>query len=288
MKCFSGITLRATGKTVPCGQCINCRINKGRKWAGRILLEHIYSPHADDPERHDFFLTFTIAPDHIKHVAGGPTLDKKDFLKWWKAHQRKTRKFRYLAVGEYGDLRQRPHYHMVVFGATLEEARTILKDWKKGYTDWHVETCTLNAQRANYICGYTVKKLSKSDPEGYGEGVEPEFRSSTHFPAIGSACVAPMVRRYRGTAGQAVLSQRGDVERAFRYDGKIYPIAPFILGKIRAELGISESAVIREDENPAHLMFHSYEAEQCLEKRLAAERRHDAKTKKANITTIRV
>ena len=286
MKCFNGISL-PNSFTVPCGQCINCRINKGRKWTGRLLLEHVFQPH--HPHTYDFFLTFTYAPEHLPEAPGGPTLDKAQFCKWWKATQRSHRKFRYLAVGEYGDAYQRPHYHMVVFSATLEEAESILRAWPFGFADRQAASCLLNPQRAAYICGYTTKKLSSNHPEGYPEGVEPEFRTSTHIPAIGLAAIPSLLHLYRSTAGKAVIQERGDVERTFRFGGKIYPIAPFILDKLRQPLGIP---LLHTERCDAHYQYNhingSQEAEQCPETSRLIEERYRAKEiqRKANTQTI--
>ena len=61
------------------------------------------------PER-SYFFTFTISPEHETG-----SLNKKYFHQWLKDTQKAIGRFRYYAIGEYGDKSGREHYHLAVF-----------------------------------------------------------------------------------------------------------------------------------------------------------------------------
>jgi len=283
MQCFSGIQL-SSGDIVPCGQCINCRINKGRRWTGRLLLEHTFNPSVWPNA--DWFLTFTYAPEHVPVApeSGELTLRKKAFLKWINNCQRDLGKLRYLAVGEYGDKGSRPHYHAIVFNQPEEQILELSERWHRyGFT----QHAPFTRERASYITGYTVKKLN-GDRQAIAaqKGVEPEFRTSSRIPPIGSPCLPVLLHQYRSRAGKHVLARNGDVARTFRFSGKIYPFDPYILRKLRGALDIPQTHAGRIDACETYLQYHNDEAAQiCPIEAHAARTRYVAKEKvKRSIT----
>lgn len=285
MQCFSGITLGNSQK-VPCGQCLNCRINKGRKWTARLLLEHITSE-KQRPHSQNYFLTLTYNDAHVPRTKEGiQTLDKRAFLKWINNYQQRKANFRYLAVGEYGDDTLRPHYHMAVFQQFPEEIEALCESWRKrGFTSHSI----LDKTRAAYICQYTVKKLTKTGDERLPKDAEPEFRSSTRRPPIGHACIPVEVARYSTARGRAVLNETGDIGRSFRYEGKLYPFDSYLLRKIRESVGIPTTHAERIDANPRYLAYHNIkEAEQCLETTTTLEARYHAKKRHNRPKTERI
>ena len=69
MQCFTGA--QVNGNLFPCGQCMPCLINKGRKWTARILLEE-----RENYERFQVpadFYTLTYAPEYCPTVPDAPT-----------------------------------------------------------------------------------------------------------------------------------------------------------------------------------------------------------------------
>lgn len=109
---------------LPCTQCIGCRIDKSRQWAARCV--HEASMFTDNS-----FITLTYNDECLPEKN---QLDKTHLQKFFKRlrkrHQGTTavQKYdevgneagihfpiRYFAVGEYGDLTQRPHYHAILF-----------------------------------------------------------------------------------------------------------------------------------------------------------------------------
>lgn len=283
MKCFSGIFIKSTGMTVPCGQCMPCRINKGRKWTTRLILEAAYS---DGP--HWFWtLTYAEAPTVDGTSEGHQTLKKKQFLKYldnWKTHHDPLR---YFAVGEYGDQTGRPHYHMVTFGQTHSQRDRFQAAWSKRFGFANVSEA--KEKRLRYICQYTTKKLTKATDQRLPEGVEPEFRTSTRNPPIGAAALPALLAPYHTAAGKRLLEQRGDVERAIMLERKIYPLDGWLLTKMRTALGIPLLHRERILAHPAYLDWHMAQEAECdPELAIRWENRINAKAKIRKQITDRV
>lgn len=248
MRCQKGIKLK-TGNRVPCGQCINCRINKGRKWTARLMLEWMMHPQPT------YFLTLTYSDEHVPKTAiGDLTLRKKASRQWVNdtARDRYAGSFRYYLVGEYGDRTGRPHLHMAIFPRSDRQVAQIVDRWKYGFT-----TATeFTQQRAAYLCQYTTKKLTAPNDERLNEGMEPEFRTSSLSPPIGAASISALLHPYRRGAGKEIVATRGDVERSVRIGGKVFPLDAYILRRMRLELGIPLTHVGRMDANPNYLDWH--------------------------------
>lgn len=174
--------------TLPCGNCMACRLNHARMWSIRIV--HEASLYANN-----VFLTLTYDDEHLPENG---TLVKRDLQLFMKRFRKCVGKVRYYACGEYGDKFGRPHYHLVVFGIGLDDP--VFKDkkydkksngyhcklasWDKGLV--HIGTVTVDS--ANYVAGYVVKKFKgKGAKEHYDElGVIPEFVLMSRRPGIGA------------------------------------------------------------------------------------------------------
>lgn len=160
---------------IPCGRCINCRINYGQEWAVRCVCE------AKEHEE-NYYLTLTYDPDHVIDRAGNvgvdnleyvPTANNDMFSKFMKAlRQSQHRKYgikgiRFLACSEYGDKSFRSHHHAIIFGLHLEDLKPYGKSngywlytskylddlWKNGEI-WIGE---VTAHSAQYVAKYAVK-----------------------------------------------------------------------------------------------------------------------------------
>lgn len=178
---------------LPCGKCVGCRLEKSRQWAVRVIHEL----QTNDGVGH--FLTLTYDEDHLP---AGETLVKADLQKFFKRLRKNTgEKVRYFACGEYGDERERPHYHACIMGLDLRDLRpwacrkgnpsfrseTIEKSWQLGNS----EVGTLTFESAAYVARYTVKgsRRQKSDSVDVETGElftrEPEFAIMSRKPGIG-------------------------------------------------------------------------------------------------------
>lgn len=158
---------------LPCGQCLHCRINKRREWVLRLMFELMVS-------KRSVFVTLTYNNEAIPE---GNSLRKSDVQNFIKKLRRKLkdRNIRYLAVGEYGNTGTRginPHYHLAVFdveyGRDEAAIQSCWPDDEKGFS----YTGELNRETAQYICGYTVEKLTRGSErqvEQLKKGLSPEF-----------------------------------------------------------------------------------------------------------------
>lgn len=227
MRCKRGIS--TTGGLVPCGRCLPCRILKRQVWASRILQEWITHPGLA------FFVTLTYDDANVpltrEYV---PTLRKRKLQNWIREANRETGGFRYYAVGEYGDRTLRPHYHLAVFLNPGVQIGDVTRRWTQGFTS----TSELNVKRSRYLAEYTTKKLTSAADERLASDQEPEFRLSSRRPPLGAALVPKIVSRYRSRQGAKIIEERGDIETVIRIEGRIYPLGPWLVSKVRTELGI--------------------------------------------------
>lgn len=162
------------GLLVPCGKCLNCRIQKRTEWSMRLW-------HESEIWKEKVYLTLTYDEDNIPQ---NRSLRKTDLQKFFKRVRKrmKDRKIKYFACGEYGEETERPHYHAIVFGLGLSENdKQIVKDcWK--FQNWKVvnNKCfgLVEPDSIAYVCGYIHSKLSgdMAEEEYEKKGREPVFK----------------------------------------------------------------------------------------------------------------
>lgn len=168
---------------VPCGQCINCRMNKARQWSIRIM-------HEAKKYRQSAFVTLTYDDDHCPKDGSLNKKHLQDFFKRFRFNHKKQ--VRYFACGEYGDRSFRPHYHVAFFNVGFSDFKN-LKSSKGGFmarsNEWpfgfvHVGDLTIDS--ANYVAGYVLKKQTGKNSQIYEDlGVEPPFCVMSRRPGIG-------------------------------------------------------------------------------------------------------
>lgn len=259
MKCKSGIFVGTVGHRVPCGQCMPCRINKGRLWTSRIMMESVTHGQMG------WFLTLTYDPEHVpiaydhENQEAIETLDKSEFKKWIKASQRSLGSYRYYAVGEYGEVTGRPHYHMAVFPQSYAQVLALCDMWEEGFHTLS-EMCD---ERARYLANYTAKKLTKADDQRLALCQEPEFRCSSGRPPLGADFADRIIEHYKQPKFAAIVEERGDIERSWRLGGRTYPIGQYPLTRIRKGLGIPLLHRERARANPRYLDYHETEETEC-------------------------
>ncbi|AXH73809.1 MAG: replication initiator protein [Microviridae sp.] len=187
--------------TVPCGQCIGCRIDRSRSWALRCVHEAKF--HTEN-----CFLTLTYDDENVPL---GGTLVKKDLQLFFKRCRNAGINFRYFACGEYGEVSNRPHYHALMFGHAFVADRKQHSRTKKGdvlYTSatlsalWpfgHSIITAFSYATAAYTARYVMKKqIGKKNlqHEQYsrfdhvtGEEffISPEFALMSLKPGLGSS-----------------------------------------------------------------------------------------------------
>ena len=102
---------------VPCGKCLECRIQYARSWADRCVLEA-------KQYKYNYFVTLTYDDAFLPNRNSLCPKDLQLFIKRLRKHYSKKYpgvKVRFLASGEYGDLSWRPHYHIILFNCPIDD-----------------------------------------------------------------------------------------------------------------------------------------------------------------------
>lgn len=190
-------------KSVPCGVCMSCRVDKARDWRTRIL-------HEAQCHEANSFITLTFSDEHIPSDWSLSKRTLQLFLKRLRtALEDQGIQIRYFGVGEYGPQTLRPHYHLIIFGYDFPDKR-LHKQTGKGhvlYTSeflskvWPFGWATIGAltpASAGYCGGYALKKVYGSDARasehyrrtdpltGVTWQVEREFALMSRMPGLGA------------------------------------------------------------------------------------------------------
>lgn len=182
--------------TVPCGQCIGCRLERSRQWAVRCV-------HEAQLHEHSCFITLTYDDEHLPVVGDGgkvkdrpSTLVKDDFQRFMKRLRKaiSPTKIRFFHSGEYGEKGSRAHYHAIIFGYDFPDKylfkssgkvkvyRSPLLEslWTDGYSS--VGDCTF--ETAAYVARYVLKKVNGERKSAhYGDRL-PEYTTMSRRPGI--------------------------------------------------------------------------------------------------------
>lgn len=185
--------------TVPCGQCIGCRLERARQWAVRCV-------HEASLHEHNCFLTLTYSPEHLPksinmetgEIAAGdfPSLNKRDIVLFMKSLRKKFGAgIRFLQCGEYGESYGRPHHHVLLFnfdfpdkrfhrragGYNLYRSAALESLWTKGLS----EIGSLTFESAAYVARYITKKVTGECSDEVYSGRLPEYITMSRRPGIG-------------------------------------------------------------------------------------------------------
>lgn len=182
-----------------------------------MVLEAAVSPAAS-------FVTLTYDEEH---VPDGGSLFPRDLQLWLKRFREAVGPCRFFAVGEYGDQSWRPHYHVALYGHDRGCGGEVVKTWGKGF----VEVGDLTVHSAQYVAGYTVKKMTQVDDVRLPVGYYPEFSRMSRRPGIGAAAAVDMARALSGVAFGT------DVPSVVRSYGRSLPLGRYMRERLRKELG---------------------------------------------------
>lgn len=147
---------------VPCGKCFTCRSKYRLGWQLRLqheLLSYNYNA---------MFLTLTYNEENLPDNETLLKKDVQDFIKRLRKFYSDV-KIRYFAVGEYGTLRHRPHYHLIIYGLRApEQKRKSMLNWKYGQfiqdTIWkkgYAFVGYVNSKCISYVSKYVLKEFVK-------------------------------------------------------------------------------------------------------------------------------
>lgn len=171
--------------TIPCGQCIGCRLERSRQWAVRCI-------HEASLHEANCFITLTYAPEHLPASGSLVLKDFQDFMK--RLRKRFGSGIRFFHCGEYGDKFSRPHYHACLFNFDFPD-RVLFKDgpsklfvseslqalWPFGFST----IGDVTFESAAYVARYVTKKITGISAEAHYSGRKPEYTTMSRRPGIG-------------------------------------------------------------------------------------------------------
>lgn len=146
---------------LPCGKCLECRLEYARQWAIRCV-------HEAQMHEENCFITLTYDNENLK-----PKLDYEDFQKFMKRLRfaNANKKIGCFVTGEYGEKNKRPHWHAILFNWQPQDAK-ILRTTDRGdkvFTSEHLTTLwgkglcefgSVSIHSAGYCARYSTKKLT--------------------------------------------------------------------------------------------------------------------------------
>jgi len=190
--------------TVPCGQCVGCRLERSRQWAVRCTHEaSLYSQNC--------FITLTYSPEYLP---ADRSLHYDDFQKFMKRLRfsykgidivNGLRPIRFYMCGEYGEKLGRPHFHACIFNFDFPDKKLWMTTDSKSkiYRSAKLEELwpygfssigEVNFQSAAYVARYIMKKINGKNADAHYEYVDtstgevfqrtPEFTKMSLKPGI--------------------------------------------------------------------------------------------------------
>lgn len=160
------------GVDIPCGCCLNCRVDNRNQWSDRAKYEYKDKLTAS-------FVTITYDDYHLLDKSHKSPVDDslvcsldysdvrkfihklREFVKYHKEWHSVlfNPDFTYIYVGEYGENGQvfdRPHFHILFFGLDFAFCRKFFeKEWKNGFID----CLPLLDGGINYVLKYLDKEV---------------------------------------------------------------------------------------------------------------------------------
>jgi len=198
--------------SIPCGKCIECKMEKARQWGMRCLHDAKMWPS-------NSYVTLTYADEHLPPGGSLCLRDVQLFLKRLRKARNSSveNPVRFFLGAEYGEENARPHYHALLFncgfrdlvhfgknkrGESLYTSRELSSLWSvDGSTLGHCTIGEVTFDSAVYCAKYALKKISGDRAVDHytvfdenGECIErtPEFATMSRRPGIG----APYYAKY--------------------------------------------------------------------------------------------
>lgn len=215
--------------TVPCGQCIGCRLARQEMWTVRCFAE-------SKMHKHNSFITLTYDEENFPMHG---SLTHRDWQLFAKRLRQKIGPFRFFMCGEYGEQLQRPHYHALLFGVNFDDrtryngvyAKSAIYQSELLNGVWGKGQATIGEvtyASARYVAAYTLKlhRVLGDDDLHYkrvcdrtGEIVDlqPEYARMSLKPGIGLSWLEAYWKDIYATGHNAMIvnGQRKPIPRYF-------------------------------------------------------------------------
>lgn len=228
-----------------CGKCELCRAKRAQEWKVRATHELITQKKA-------IFITLTYRPKNLPkvdkskfipmcHEDKGGNLNPRDvslFIKRLRKYLGSEQPIKYIYCGEYGGLRKRPHYHMIIYGINYspELAQKVQDLWGLGYVD--VDKNKITTHAIQYVLGYVRKKINDIQDDAVynkigrlrpyqrqsqGIGKDWAVKNAQTWAATGTVCIEqyqnPIPRYYVKT----ILKKEGETVKYTCTSRYIFP-----------------------------------------------------------------
>lgn len=176
--------------TVPCGQCIGCKLEKSKQWAIRCV-------HEASMHQNNAFITLTY--DNV-HLPLNNSLDKRELQLFMKRLRKAYGEgVRFYGAGEYGEKFERPHFHIILFNINftdkeifqvrnnvkLYRSPSLEKLWTNGFST----IGDVTFESAAYVARYVTKKITGDSSIEHYKGRQPEFALMSRRPGIGKSWI---------------------------------------------------------------------------------------------------
>lgn len=144
MMCERPIHIEGRGM-VPCGACLPCLQNRRNAWTMRLQSER-------KDALTSYFVTLTYNEDNYPSDGKVVASDVQNYLKALRFAETGRGKsiIKYFCVAEYGDIRLRPHYHLIIFN--VADIHNLVRCWKKGF----VTVGTVTPASIHYVTKYCL------------------------------------------------------------------------------------------------------------------------------------
>lgn len=169
--------------SLPCGQCVGCRLERSRQWAIRCM-------HESQMHEQNCFITLTYDDAHLP---SDRSLHYRDFQLFIKRLRKRYpgRRIRYYMAGEYGENFGRPHWHACIFGFDFNDkklwkrtsANSLLYRsndleilWPFGYSS----IGDVTFESAAYVARYIMKKVTGKNAAKHYEEIDPDTGEITN------------------------------------------------------------------------------------------------------------
>lgn len=213
-----------------CGRCLPCRINKGRVWQNRLMLEH--SVHECSA-----FVTLTYNDEWLPEGGNLVPEDMSGYIKRLRKRLHPV-SIRFFGCGEYGPTSYRPHYHIACFNIDgLRDESAIRDAWQdRGFVD----VGELNEASIKYMTGYIMKGWTFDGAKKLN-GRHKEFMRCSRRPGIGSEAIFKMAARLKKKS-----FYRGQRVKELRRGKASWPLGRLLQGKMDEALGVDPAEIYQE------------------------------------------
>lgn len=191
-QCFTPFYKKNENIPLPCGRCPMCLKRRASGWSFRLVKE-------GERALSSFFITLTYNTQHVPITQKGfMSLSKRDlqlFIKRLRKNETTTDQkqfpIKYYAVGEYGGKTNRPHYHLILFNASIS---SIQKSWvsRDGVSIGEIHYGTVSEASI----GYALKYMHKKNKGERGSWYDGERQFALMSKRLGSNYLSTAVKKW--------------------------------------------------------------------------------------------